>query len=99
MIIEFGDWRLVPTDSLNWELCHRHEVTRGKNAGTVKWNRLGRYYSHGTFGNALLYAADCELKSGRAGEALGIVDALAEYRAIAMSIEAAARRMEASHAA
>ena len=82
MIIEFGRWRLVPVDKLNWELCHWHAATRGKNEGVEQWNRLGRFYSWNTFGNALMFAADCELKDGTAEDARDIHAALAEYRAI-----------------
>jgi len=56
--IEFGKtWRLVPVDRLNWELCHRHVTSRGKNAGESKWHRLGSYYSHNTITQALVDAA------------------------------------------
>ena len=82
MIIEFGRWRLVPVDKLNWELCHWHAATRGKNEGVEQWNRLGRFYSWNTFGNALMFAADCELKDGTAEAARDIHAVLAEYRAI-----------------
>ena len=82
MVIEFGRWRLVPVDKLNWELCHRHAATRGKNEGEESWHRLGRYYSYSTLGNALWYAADQELREKDGDAAAGIMDALAEYRAI-----------------
>lgn len=82
MTIEFGRWRLVPVDRLNWEPCHWHAATRGKNEGVEQWNRLGRFYSWNTFGNALMFAADCELKDGTAEAARDIRAALAEYRAI-----------------
>ena len=64
MIIEFGDWRLTPVDSLNWELCHRHVATRGKNEGREQWNRMGRYYSYNTLPNAVLFAAEQEMREG-----------------------------------
>jgi hypothetical protein len=80
MIIEFGRWRLVPVDKLNWELCHWHAATRGKNEGVEQWNRLGRFYSWNTFGNALMFAADCELKERHGAEVAEIRDALAELR-------------------
>ena len=77
--IVFGDWKLFPVDSINWELCHRHEVSRGKNAGTVKWVRLGRFYSWNTFKNALMYAADYELREGSRETATDIGGALNKY--------------------
>ena len=30
--IVFGDWKLLPMDSLNWELCHWHEASHGRNS-------------------------------------------------------------------
>lgn len=74
MQIEFGRWRLVPVDSLNWELCHLHAVTKGKNAGAEQWNRIGRYYSYNTLPNAVLFAAEQELREG--GEVVQLRDAL-----------------------
>lgn len=90
MIIEFGRWRLVPVDKLNWELCHRHATTRGKNEGTEQWHRLGRYYSYNTFANALVFAADQELRGedGTADAARSIEDALAEYDRITTALVA-----------
>ena len=79
--ITFGDWMLAPLDERNWELCHRHETTRGKNAGEVKWHHVGRYYQYDTFGNALAYAADCDLKAELDGT-VEICDALDRYEAI-----------------
>lgn len=80
--ITFGNWKLVPLDSLNWELCHLHASSRGKNEGVRQWHRLGRYYSWNTFPNALMYAADRELKDGTAEAARDIHAALAEYKRI-----------------
>ena len=82
MVIEFGRWRLVPVDKLNWELCHLHVATRGKNAGTEQWNRLGRYYGYNTIDLALCYAADQEMRE-KDGDAVRDIDAaLREYAAI-----------------
>lgn len=80
--IMFGDWKLFPVDSINWELCHRHVVTRGNDAGTVKWVRLGRFYSWNTFKNALIYAADYELKEGSRETGIDISGALDKYLVI-----------------
>ena len=89
--VVFGDWKLLPCDGAsgdNWELCHRHEARdtpRARKAGTagqVQWNRLGRFYQYNTFGNALRYAADCELKAGAYGRVIELLDALHEYETI-----------------
>ena len=80
--ITFGDWKLFPVDPMNWELCHRHATTRGASKGTVKWNRLGRFYQHNTVPQAIQYAADCELKDKAREQALTLQEALDEYRAI-----------------
>ena len=97
--IVFGEWKLIPLDDRNWELCHRHatgETARTRAAGTtgaVKWHRLGRYYSYNTFGNALLYAADCELKDGCDGAAAELYAALDRYEHI---VEALMEDMDAA---
>lgn len=80
MIIEFGRWRLVPVDALNWELCHRHAVTRGKNAGKESWHHMHRYYSYNTIPNAAIFAADQEMREG--GDVVELSKALDEYRVI-----------------
>ena len=80
MVIEFGRWRLVPVDALNWELCHRHAATRGKNAGRESWHHMGRYYSYNTIANADVFAADQEMREGN--DVVGLSRALHEYRSI-----------------
>lgn len=85
MVIEFGRWRLVPVDKFNWELCHLHMATRGKNAGTEKWNRLGRYYSFNTIDMAFRFAADQEMREKDADAVRDIADALKEYESIIVS--------------
>jgi hypothetical protein len=99
--IVFGDWKLFPVDALNWELCHRHEVgdtsaaRRAGTVGRVQWNRLGRYYSYGTFANAIRYAADCELKAEAHGSVMELEDALHEYERITQRLAAdVARALE-----
>lgn len=93
--VVFGDWKLVPLDKLNWELCHRHEMPdnektrRAGTAGTLRWVKLGRYYSYNTFGNALRYIADVELKADVKDTTLELSEALDRYEAIAERIEAA----------
>lgn len=75
--ITFGRWKLRPMDALNWELC---EMRDGK------WRPCHKYYSWNTFGNALMYAADVELKEGTAEAAKDIHDALGEYSAITTAL-------------
>jgi hypothetical protein len=89
--IVFGDWKLVPVDSRNWELCHRHVARatgRHKGGTRPQWNRLGRFYQCNTFDAAIQYAADCELKDGTAEAARDIHVALAEYGRIAGALVA-----------
>lgn len=90
--IVFGDWKLVPVDSRNWELCHRHVARatgRHKGGTRPQWNRLGRFYQFNTFDLALQYAADEELKDGCHDRAMGLAYAIAEYRAIVDGMSAA----------
>ena len=90
MTIEFGDWRLSPRDSHNWELEHRHVArATGKNGGGSEptWHRLGRFYQYNTLSEALRYATDCELKELRGAEAEGIWEALREYERITRELE------------
>lgn len=90
--IVFGDWKLVPVDSRNWELCHRHVARatgRHKGGTRPQWHRLGRFYQCNTFDAAIQYAADCELKDKYYDRATGLSDALAEYRAIVDGMVAA----------
>ena len=67
--VEFGNWKLVPLDSNNWELCHWHvtkdtaKARANGTAGKLRWHRLGRYYQYDTIHLALEYAADAEVKS------------------------------------
>lgn len=63
MVIEFGNWQLRPIDSHNWQLWHLRESTRWNNVGKVDWHPEGRFYSYSTIDNALLYAADREIKA------------------------------------
>ena len=86
--IVFGDWKLFPVDSRNWELCHRHANTRGESKGTVQWNRLGRFYQFNTFDLALQYAADEELKGKAYGTAMELQDAIRQYRTVIAMLKA-----------
>ena len=83
--IRFGDWMLVPLDECNWELCHWHVAkATGRNKGGTEqqWNRCGRYYSYNTFQNAVLYAADVEMKTRCEGRVVDLHDALKEWKLI-----------------
>lgn len=64
MIITFGNYRLVPVDSNNWELEHFFLATKGfaKNNDTPKWYKMGHYYHLDTIGRALAYSVDEEIK-------------------------------------
>ena len=92
--IVFGDWKLFPVDDRNWELCHRHAMAdnaRTRKAGTVgtlRWVRLGRYYSYNTFDLAVQYAADVELKAKAEERVMELQDALAAYRTIVDTLKA-----------
>ena len=80
------EWKLVPVDSLNWELCHRHATTRGKDVGVTKWHRCGRFYSAATIGHALVYVADQLMKEKAHGKAMELQSALATYERIAKEL-------------
>lgn len=85
MTIEFGNWRLVPVDRRNWELCHLHvSEARGRHGGGTEptWHRLGRFYQHNTLAEALRYAVSRELMERNGDEATLIWDALHEYERI-----------------
>lgn len=92
--IVFGDWKLFPVDSMNWELCHRHETKDTKRAvaagtaGQVRWNRTGRFYQHNTFDLAIQYAADVELKAKAHAKVIELWDALEQYRDIIADLKA-----------
>ena len=84
--VEFGNWKLVPLDSNNWELCHWHATKNGAKArengsvGTIKWHRLGRYYQFNTIHLALEYAADCEVKEAGKDAEFDFLYAINLYR-------------------
>ena len=85
MTIQFGNWRLVPRDRLNWELERFCKVEgRGSNAAYPEptWRSVGRYYSAATFPLALRFAADCELRDEGGTRSVGIQDALDRYERI-----------------
>lgn len=80
--IRFGDWELRPRDPLNWELFHLRASSHGYGDGSPRWVTTGRYYSWNTFANALGFAADCELKAKASRTAMGLHEAIEEYRGI-----------------
>ena len=86
--IVFGDWKLVPNDGCNWELCHRRvtsdtpQTRKFGTSGQVRWHRLKRYYQSNTFHFALRHAADQELAAECESAAIPIEDALREYERI-----------------
>ena len=93
--IRFGDWELRPRDSRNWELYRLRASERGFGDGTARWASEGRYYSYGTFANAIRYAADCELKAEAHGRVMELEDALHEYERITQRLAAdVARALE-----
>lgn len=66
MTIEFGNWQLRPADSRNWQLWHLHipaAVGRHEGGTEPRWMATGRFYQYDTIDNALLYAADQEVKA------------------------------------
>lgn len=87
MIIEFGDWRLVPSGADNWELAHRHAAKSGKYEGQVRWIRIGRYYQYNTVANAVEYAIDCDMREGK--DVATLAEFLAQYRTMIAEFEKA----------
>ena len=84
------DWKLVPLDSRNWELCHRHVgQARGRHeAGTeLRWFRCARFYSYNTIDCALLYVADQLMKDKCRDAALSLDAAVAEWKATIRELE------------
>lgn len=71
-------WKLHPLDDRNWELCKRTE--------SGAWSPYGRYYSHGSVGEALSFVADCEVKGGCADEAMTLTEALARWERVSMEL-------------
>lgn len=81
--IRFGDWMLAPLDDKNWELCHWHvsqAVGRHPGGTEPQWHRLGRYYQRNTIYNAILYAADAELREDARGSVVMLDGALRVWR-------------------
>ena len=72
--IVFGNWKLLPTDKENWELCEWYAPKGTDDAPS--WHRIGKYYNEHTIGSALRYAADREMKAKCKDHALKILEAL-----------------------
>ena len=91
-ILLHEDWKLLPVDSRNWELCHRYEVpAKGarKASDGKTWHRCGRYYSYNTIDCALLYVAD-QLMKDKCRDAAMLLDvAAAEWKATVRELERA----------
>lgn len=87
------NWKLVPVDQRNWELCELRETAsrqKSRESGTVgmvKWHRCGRYYSHNTIDCALLYVADNLMKAKCRDAALTLDAAVAEWKATIRELE------------
>jgi len=92
-ILLANEWKLVPLDDRNWELCHLHvaQPRGGREGGTEpRWYRCGRFYQYNTVDEAMLYVADQLVKAKAWAQHMELGSALVEYRAIAESIRAAA---------
>ena len=71
--ITFGDWRLIPIESTNWQLARRSvKVVDGKEM--TRWNRVTRYYQYDTLANAFLFAADVEARERFGDEQIDIIE-------------------------
>ena len=86
------DWKLVPVDARNWELCRKKGVEdkpasreRGT-VGTVKWVRCGRYYSYNTVAEALRYVADELMKEKAREQAMTLATAIRYYEVITQNL-------------
>ena len=92
-ILLTDDWKLLPVDDRNWELCHRHangDNAKSRAAGTVgqmRWHRCGRYYSYNTVGEAIAYVADVEMKRKATTTARSLDVAVAEWKATIRELE------------
>lgn len=87
------EWKLYPIDEDLWELCHLHATSKGRDSGVTKWHRCGRFYTHGTVSQALLYVADQLTRARCYDEALALVQALDQWRA---TVDDLAARMGAA---
>lgn len=73
--IEFGKWRVVRIDTLNWQLSERKEIKNGKRKGEVDFVRLPNYF--GRLTDAVVFARNREFEQGGyEGELDGAVKAL-----------------------
>lgn len=88
------DWKLVPLDDRNWELCHRHvaQPRGGREAGTEpRWYRCGRFYSYNTVDQAMLYVIDQLAKENATDQVLALASAMRQWQDGVERIERAAR--------
>ena len=57
--VEFGRWRVVRTDPLNWQLFERREILSGKREGEVDWVGTANYFAR--LADAVRFARDREI--------------------------------------
>ena len=57
--VEFGRWRVVRTDPMNWQLFERREIQSGKREGDVDWVGMANYF--GRLIDAVRFARDREV--------------------------------------
>ena len=82
-------WKLVSLDARNWELCQLREPCdrHGRpTGGEPRWYRCGRFYSHDTVENAMLYVLDELWKAGMGDGARELSVGLANYRALVAEV-------------
>ena len=92
-ILLANEWKLIPLDERNWELCHLHvaQPRGGREGGTEpRWYRCGRFYQYNTVDEAMLYVIDQLMKDGCKDDALALASAMRQWQQLAESIRAAA---------
>lgn len=88
-VVLADDWKLVPVDARNWELCQfRRPCDNNGNPkeGEARWFRCGRFYSYGAIGHAMAYVADELMKEKANDKAMELRDAMSEWERIASSM-------------
>ncbi|MBR1830429.1 MAG: hypothetical protein IJ781_13200 [Atopobiaceae bacterium] len=83
-ILLADNWKLVPLDDRNWELCefrhHQDRQGRPKTDTEPCWHRCGRYYQYNTVDEAMLYVIDQLAKEGATDQMLALASALEQWR-------------------
>ena len=93
-ILLANEWKLVPLDDRNWELCHLHvaQPRGGREGGTEpRWYRCGRFYQYNTMDEAMLYVIDQLAKDGVRDEMLALASAMERWREGVESVREVAR--------